>query len=224
MTDVKKAHQVAVADATRAAIGLTKPSRERPIGVVSGPPSARAQLMSPADLPYGDRLMRGEEMPFDIGGVVKNTPKIIKAAKKLFKGSGGFREGWLFPDGFYTANGKHSHDMAAEKIFQEAGVKAVRPPRARRSLSFRGPVRDDDLPYEDLLHRGVVRGGVKAGHAYFQTSGKNITKPQLRVIQESIRQLGDKGASITMQQADDYKVFFPHQKGELMRYLNSITK
>ena len=210
--------QVAVADATRAAIGLTKPSRERPIGVVSGPPSARAQLMSPADLPYGDRLMRGEEMPFDIGGAVKNTPKIIKAAKKLFKGSGGFRNGWLFPDGFYTANGKHSHDSAAERIFLEAGVDAVRPPRARPALQ------EGDLPYEDLLHRGVVRGGVKADHAYFQTGRKNLTKQQSRIIQESIRQLGDKGASITIQQADNYRVFFPHQKGELMRYLNSITK
>ena len=51
-----------------------------------GPVSSQAKLMSPEDLPYGDRLMRGEEMPFDIGGPVKPLAKAVRALGGLPKG------------------------------------------------------------------------------------------------------------------------------------------
>ena len=47
-----------------------------------GPVSSQAQLMSPEDLPYLDRLFRGQEMPFDIGGTAK---PLGKAARRLAK-------------------------------------------------------------------------------------------------------------------------------------------
>lgn len=51
-----------------------------------GPVSSQAKLMSPEDLPYGDRLMRGEEMPFDIGGTVQLPAKGAAGLIKLAKG------------------------------------------------------------------------------------------------------------------------------------------
>ena len=54
-----------------------------------GPPSSMAQLMSPEDLPYMDRLFRGpheggEPMPFDVGAAVKPLAKAAgKAAGKM---------------------------------------------------------------------------------------------------------------------------------------------
>jgi len=53
-----------------------------------GPVSSQAQLMSPEDLPYLDRLFRGQEMPFDIGGTAKPLGKAARRlAKKIPRGA-----------------------------------------------------------------------------------------------------------------------------------------
>jgi len=49
-----------------------------------GPVSSQAQLMSPEDLPYMDRLFRGQEMPFDVGGPVKSVSVIAKNGARRF--------------------------------------------------------------------------------------------------------------------------------------------
>ena len=59
-----------------------------------GPVSSQAQLMSPEDLPYMDRLFRGEEMPFDVGGTAKPLAKAAGKVRARLTGA----EGAFFDD------------------------------------------------------------------------------------------------------------------------------
>ena len=81
-----------------------------------GPVSSQAQLMSPEDLPYLDRLFRGQEMPFDVGGSIKSGIGLSRAPalggmsraastfvdkiSKLMNSGQSHRVGWTFATKF----------------------------------------------------------------------------------------------------------------------------
>ena len=62
------------------------PSRMPTPGPAPDPSSYSAQMMSPEDLPYLDRLFRGDEMPFDVGGGIK-SPGGVSGLLKYFRGT-----------------------------------------------------------------------------------------------------------------------------------------
>ena len=92
----------ALIESTRGSGG---PAQLPPAPAQPGPPSSNAKLMSPDDLSFMERLFRGEEMPFDIGGstkVVGVTKRLHQLEKKMLDFFGDLkseRTGFILSDG-----------------------------------------------------------------------------------------------------------------------------
>jgi len=124
--------------------------------------------MSPEDLPYMDRLFRGEEMPFDVGGSVKSGLKYFRGFNpgdtRRIKTGDDFWDSKLFVTD--TVEGAKIYGNEVEEVVFKEGSRILREgtrgfPRWRKGENM--------LEWASRVARKAMQDGYDAVHFNRQT-------------------------------------------------------